>query len=147
MMKKKTILVVEDNTLNMKLMRALLRLNNYRVLEAPDAETGIQIARLCRPALILMDLRLPGIDGIRASRILRSDARTQSLPIVAVTSYAMNGDEEKARRAGCVEYVTKPIDTHRFPNLVAEIIQRFAVKDSNQTAFPQNGAGTELRES
>ena len=86
MMKKKTILVVEDNTLNMKLMRALLRLNNYRVLEAPDAETGIQIARLCRPALILMDLRLPGIDGIRARQILRSDARSESRAMVVVTS-------------------------------------------------------------
>jgi CheY-like chemotaxis protein len=87
---------------------------------------------------------LTGIDGTRASRILRSDARTESLPIIAVTSYAMSGDEEIARRAGCVEYVTKPIDTHRFPNLVAEIIQRFAGKDSNQSADPQNGAEPDL---
>jgi len=130
-MKKKTILVVEDNSLNMKLMRALLRLNNYRVLEAPDAETGIQIARLCRPALILMDLHLPGIDGIRASRILSLDSRTQDLPIVAVTSYAMQGDEERARKAGCIGYVTKPIDTHRFPELVAEIIQDRPPKQTN----------------
>lgn len=135
-MKKKTILVVEDNSLNMKLIRALLRINNYRVLEAPDAETGIQIARLCRPALILMDLRLPGIDGLRASQILSGDSRTQDLPIVAVTSYAMIGDEERARQAGCIDYVTKPIDTHRFPALVAEIIQSFNREKSEVSSKP-----------
>jgi len=135
-MKKKTVLVVEDNSLNMKLMRALLRLNNYRVLEAPDAETGIQIARLCRPALILMDLHLPGIDGFRASRILSLDSRTQDLPIVAVTSYAMNGDEERALKAGCIGYVTKPIDTHRFPELVAEVIQNRPPRQPAVSAEP-----------
>ncbi|MDJ0782516.1 MAG: response regulator [Desulfosarcinaceae bacterium] len=110
----KTILVVEDNALNMKLVRGLLGLRDYRLLEASDAELALQLAERETPDLILMDIQLPGMDGLTATRRLKAIDRLQHVPVVALTSYAMAGDEAKAAEAGCDGYITKPIDTRSF---------------------------------
>ena len=88
-----TILVVEDNSLNLKLFRSLLTMSGYRVMEAEDAEKGIILASLYLPDLILMDIQLPGIDGLEATRKIKEKSETQKIPVVALTSYAMPGDE------------------------------------------------------
>jgi len=109
-----TILVVEDNALNLKLVRSLLSLGGYRVLEAEDAEKGIQLASIHQPDLVLMDLQLPGIDGLEAARVIKGNQESKMIPVVALTSYAMPGDELKALEAGCSGYITKPINTRTF---------------------------------
>ena len=113
-MKDRVILVVEDNELNMKLVRTLLRKDSFRVLEAENAERGLDLAREEKPDLILMDVQLPGMDGLSAVRILKTDPVLKRIPVVALTSYAMEGDVEKAREAGCDGYISKPIDTRFF---------------------------------
>ena len=113
-MTAKKILVIEDNELNLKLVRALLTSGNYSILEATDAETGIHMAREHLPDLILMDIQLPGIDGLEATRIISNDDDLKDIPIVALTSYAMQGDKEIAKAAGCIDYITKPLDTKKF---------------------------------
>lgn len=115
-MKAEIILVVEDNATNMKLFKSLLHLGKFHVLEAGDAETGIRIARTQSPDLILMDIQLPGIDGLQATRLMKDDPDLKGIPIVALTSHAMRGDEQKARDAGCDGYITKPINTRTFLN-------------------------------
>lgn len=110
-MNKKTILVVEDNELNMKLLRGLLKMSNYTMLEAFNAETGIETARKHKPDLILMDIQLPGMDGLEATKVIRQDEDLKHTPIIALTSYAMRGDKDKALEAGCTGYITKPINT------------------------------------
>ena len=105
-MASKTVLVVEDNELNMKLVRSLLKIRNYGVLADVDAETGIQFTRKHQPDLVLMDVQLPGIDGLKATQIIKGDPALKDIPVVALTSYAMQGDEEKAVKAGCTGYIT-----------------------------------------
>ena len=112
------ILVVEDNPLNMKLVRTLLRKDSFRVLEAENAERGLELAREEKPDLILMDIQLPGMDGLSAVRILKADPVLKRIPVAALTSYAMEGDVEKAREAGCDGYISKPIDTRGFMETV-----------------------------
>ena len=110
-----TILVIEDNEVNMELFRDILfGIRKYRMLEAIDAETGIRLAREHHPDLILMDIELPGMDGLRATRLIKKEEALADIPIVALTSYAMSGDEKKARAAGCSGYLTKPINTRSF---------------------------------
>lgn len=116
----RTILIVEDDALNLKLVRTILHLEGYRVLEAADAESGIQIARDEPLDLILMDLQLPGMDGIAAARIIRNREGFERVPIVAISSYAMREDVENAMDAGFVDYITKPIDTATFPRMIAQ---------------------------
>ena len=94
-----TILVVEDNELNMKLVRSLLRLGKYRILEATDAETGIEMARADPPDLILMDIQLPGMDGLSATRMIKEDQALKEVPVVALTSYAMQGEDQNQHYA------------------------------------------------
>jgi CheY-like chemotaxis protein len=122
-MANKTVLVVEDNALNMKLVRSLLKIRNYGVLEAVDAETGIQLTRKHRPDLVLMDVQLPGIDGLKATQIIKGDPALKDIPVVALTSYAMQGDEEKAVKAGCTGYITKPLDTKAFLETIDEYLR------------------------
>lgn len=107
-METKTILVVEDNEMNMKLMRAVLRLGNYRMLEAADAETGLELLRSERPDLILMDIQLPGMDGLSATKIIKSDQELKEIPIFAVTGQGLESDREKAMEIGMAGYVVKP---------------------------------------
>jgi two-component system cell cycle response regulator DivK len=109
-----TVLIIEDNRRNMLLIRDLLRLHGFRTLEAADGEEGIARAKAERPDLILMDLQLPGMDGLTATRVLRQDPITAAIPVVALTAHAMKGDRERALEAGCSGYIPKPIDTRRF---------------------------------
>jgi CheY-like chemotaxis protein len=122
-MKMKTILVVEDNKLNMKLVRGLIKIGKYRMLEAMDAESGIQLIREQRPDLVLMDIQLPGMDGLSATEVIKADPDLRDIPIVALTSYAMQGDKEKALAAGCTGYIAKPIDTRQFLETVSQYLE------------------------
>ncbi len=122
-MNEKTILVVEDNELNRKLVRAFLQRGSFRVLEADNAELALDLARSEKPDLILMDVQLPGMDGLTATRILKDDPALKEIPIVALTAYAMDGDEEKTKAAGCDGYITKPIDTRNFFDVVFKFLQ------------------------
>jgi CheY-like chemotaxis protein len=118
-----TILVIEDNELNMKLVRSLLKMGNYDVIEAIDAEKGMQLVRKNHPDLILMDIQLPGMDGLSATKILKADPVLQEIPIVALTSHAMEGDDKKALDVGCNGYIAKPIDTKNFLATIGQFIQ------------------------
>ncbi len=114
----KKILVIEDNELNLKLVRTLLEMADYTVLAAGNAEQGIALARDASPDLILMDIQLPGLDGLSATRNIQADPQLSHIPIIAVTSFAMEGDQQKAFDAGCTGYIAKPIDTRNFINQV-----------------------------
>ena len=122
-MNNKTILVIEDNDLNLKLVKSLLKLGNYTTLEAADAETGIRLAREKKPDLILMDIQLPGMDGLTATKILKEDGALERTPIIALTSHAMDGDEKKAKEAGCNGYISKPIDTRIFLQSIQDYLK------------------------
>lgn len=135
-MKEKTLLVVEDNAMNMKLIRCILSLHKYRILEAQDAETGIELARRHQPDLILMDIKLPGMDGLSATRILRNDPFVNNIPIVAVTAHAMQGDAERAKKAGCTEYVTKPLKTSALLDTVGRLLKNTGLKIASSTDSP-----------
>ena len=113
------ILIVDDNPANLKLIRVLLTGEGYQVQTAADSQEALAAIATVRPRLILMDLQLPGIDGIELTRRLKADPATKDIRIVALTAYAMKGDEEKARAVGCEGYITKPIDTRALPGLVA----------------------------
>lgn len=113
------ILVVDDTPINLKLASELLQFEGYTVDEATDATTAQACLRRARPDLILMDLGLPGMDGLTLTRRLKADPATRDIRIVALTASAMRGDEKKAIEAGCDGYITKPIDTREFPRLVA----------------------------
>lgn len=113
------ILVVDDNPANLKLLRLLLSAESYAVRTAGDAGEALAVLREFTPRLILMDLQMPGMDGFELTRHLKRDAATQGIIVVALTAYAMKGDEEKARAAGCDDYVSKPIDTRTLPALIA----------------------------
>jgi CheY-like chemotaxis protein len=118
------VLIVDDNPTNLKLVAYLVRANGYEVDTAGDAEAALAAIAAHRPALILMDLQLPGIDGLELTRRLKSDPATRDIKIIAVTAYAMKGDEDKAREAGCDDYVTKPIDTRGLPEMIAKHVGR-----------------------
>lgn len=112
------ILVVEDNPANMKLAVFLLEQAGHSVLTAHDAVAGIELAKAEGPAVILMDVQLPGMDGLDATRLLKADAATRHIPVIALTAFAMKGDEERIRAAGCDGYIPKPI---RYQAFLAEI--------------------------
>ncbi len=118
-----TVLVVEDNPVNRKLARNVLRSRGYRVLEADTGEEGIEIARRERPHLILMDLQLPGLDGVEATRRLKADPVTRAIPVVALSAHAQDVDEARARDAGCVGFIAKPIRLSRFPQQVGAYLE------------------------
>ena len=118
------ILVVDDNPTNMKLVSYILSARGYEVRTAADAQQALAMVETFQPRLILMDLQLPGMDGFEATRRLKGDPRTRDIVVVALTAYAMKGDEEKARAAGCDGYISKPIDTRGLPGRVAEYLER-----------------------
>ena len=123
-MPRGTLLVIEDNPKNMKLVRDLLQIGRYQVLEATDAESGIKLAREHQPDAILMDLKLPGMDGLSATRIIRADAELKDTVIAALTAHVMQGIEEKARRAGCDGFIPKPIDTRSFLDTISKLLKK-----------------------
>lgn len=114
-----TILVVEDNAMNMELTCDLLEVAGYRVLQAVTAEAGLPMARAEKPDLILMDIALPGMNGLEATRLLKEDPETRAIPIVALTASAMRSDEQHALEAGCLGLIQKPLDTRAFAARVA----------------------------
>ncbi len=122
-MKKKIIMVIEDNAKSMELFRILLKKGKYKILEATEAETGIAMAKKHKPDLILMDIQLPGMDGLSATRILKDHTDLKSIPVVGLSSYAMESDFQKALEAGCDGYITKPIDTRSFLKTIDNYIK------------------------
>ena len=121
-MSSPVVLVVEDNDLNMELITDVLSLAGFRILTAIYAEKALEIAAESHPDLILMDVQLPGMDGLEATKRLKADPATASIPVVAVTSLAMRGDREKIEEAGCAGYLTKPIDIKTFADEVKKFI-------------------------
>jgi len=117
------ILIVEDNPINMELATDLLEAAGHSVVPASDAEAGIILAGTESPDIILMDLALPGMDGLQATQILRHTATTLEIPILALTAHAMQGDAAKAAAAGCIGYLTKPIDTRTFVGTVVSFVE------------------------
>jgi len=116
------ILVIEDNDLNRELVTDLLEANSFIVYQAREAEAGLRLAREYMPDLVLMDLSLPGMDGLAATRALREDPAIQHLTVIALTAHAMKGDEQIALHAGCDGYLTKPIDTRTFAGKIRTFI-------------------------
>lgn len=123
-MRPARILIVDDNPINLKLAADVLGFEGHEMLSASDAETALAVIRQTPPDLILMDLALPGMDGLSLTRLLKADLATKSMKIVALTAFAMKGDEQKAKEAGCDGYITKPVDTRKLPSQVAEILGR-----------------------
>jgi CheY-like chemotaxis protein len=117
-----SILIVDDNAINLKLLRLTLKVEGYDVQTAVDAEQALAVLAVFRPRLVLMDLQLPGMDGLDLTRRLKADPATRDAVIVAVTAYAMKGDEQRALDAGCDGYVTKPIDTRTLADTVARFL-------------------------
>ncbi len=110
----KTVLVVEDNELNMKLFHDLLDAHGYEVLQATNADVAMELARAHVPDLILMDIQLPEISGLEVTKWLKADEALAEIPVIAVTAFAMKGDEERIRAGGCEDYVAKPISVTAF---------------------------------
>src|SRR5262245_15117408 len=121
-MTAKTILYVEDNEVNRRLVQDLLRATTYRLIEATDGEAGVAMARQQCPDLILMDVQLPKVSGIEATRTLRGDPATAKTPIIAITSFALAGDEEKAMAAGATAYMAKPYSPRDLLGLIRRLV-------------------------
>jgi len=122
-MKGARILIVDDNKTNLKLASDVLAFEGYEILNASDAESAQAIIRNTPPDLILMDIALPGMDGLTLTRLLKLDESTRRIVVVALTASAMKGDDARAREAGCDGYITKPINTRTFPNAVAAYLR------------------------
>jgi CheY-like chemotaxis protein len=118
-----TILAVDDNPTNLKLLCDVLEGDEYSLLRASSAQEAQEILRQSQPDLILMDLQMPGMDGLTLTRLLKADPAYRHILIVALTAFAMKGDEQRALDAGCDGYITKPIDTRRLSGQLAEILQ------------------------
>ena len=116
------ILIVEDNRLNLKLLLATLRPYGYIIFEATDGEEALEVAVREKPALIIMDIQLPKLNGLEATRRLRQMPAFKYIPIIVITAYAMKGDREKFMAAGCDIYLPKPIDTIELPDVVARVL-------------------------
>ena len=122
------ILVVDDNPINLKLVSDVLAFEGHDILKAVDAEEALIVLAATLPDLILMDIALPGMDGLTLTRKLKADERTRHIRIVALTAFAMKGDDQKAFDAGCDGYITKPIDTRKLPVQVAEWLAKESAK-------------------
>jgi CheY-like chemotaxis protein len=122
-MENALILVVEDNPSNVKFIELLLETAGYRVCAVEDAETAQKSVETTRPALILMDIQLPGMDGLTLTSQLKMELATRDIPIVALTAYAMKGDKEKALDAGCDSYMSKPIDRPRLLQVISQLLE------------------------
>lgn len=118
----KTVMIVENNELNMKLFNDLLQSQGYNTVWSADGKDVLKLARQHRPDLILMDVQLPGVSGVELTRALKADAELKIIPIIAVTAFAMKGDEEKIREGGCDGYLSKPISIPVFLETVAKFI-------------------------
>ncbi len=118
----KTVLVVEDNELNMKLFHDLLEAHGYNILQTKDGMDALRIAREHKPDLILMDIQLPEVSGLEVTKWIKEDENLKSIPVIAVTAFAMKGDEEKIRNGGCEAYIAKPISVTDFLETVRKFL-------------------------
>lgn len=118
-----TVLIVDDNATNLKLARVVLTTAGYEARTAVDAASALETLKTFKPRVILTDIQMPGMDGLTLTRRLKSDPATRDIVVIALTAYAMKGDDEKALASGCAGYITKPIDTRRLPEQIAEILQ------------------------
>ena len=125
-MSNNSILVIEDDEMNMKLIRGILHLGKGQILEAKSAEEGIQLAREHHPDLILMDIRLPGMNGLDATRIIKDDPELKEIPVVALTAYAHEEDEDEAINSGCAAFIPKPIDIQIFRKKIAMLLSVYS---------------------
>jgi CheY-like chemotaxis protein len=132
------ILVVDDNPLNLKLTRILLAGEGYQVRTAVDAREALEELRTLHPRLILMDIQLPGRDGLELTRQLKADPAMHDVVILALTAYAMKGDEERAREAGCDGYIAKPIDTRSLPGVIRSYLGE---SEKGRNAYGTNDPG------
>jgi two-component system, cell cycle response regulator DivK len=117
----KTVLIVEDNELNMKLFHDLLEVRGYNILQTNDGMEALRMARSHKPDLILMDIQLPEVSGLEVTKWIKEDDNLRSIPVIAITAFAMKGDEEKIREGGCEAYIAKPISVANF----LETVQKF----------------------
>ena len=119
---EKTILIVEDNELNMKLFHDLIQAHGYNILQTKDGMEALKLARQHKPDLILMDIQLPEVSGLEVTKWLKEDESLKAIPVVAVTAFAMKGDEEVIRQGGCEAYISKPISVTSFLDTVKRVI-------------------------
>ena len=118
------VLVIEDNRMNLELVMDLLRIQGHEALAARTADEALSLLEEVTPDLILMDIQLPGLSGLDLTRHLKEDGRTKEVPIIAITAYAMTGDDEKALKAGCDGYIPKPINFKQFSRVVEDVLGR-----------------------
>jgi CheY-like chemotaxis protein len=116
------ILIVDDNPTNLKLAADVLECEGHTITRAQDAEEAQMVLRDTQPDLILMDIQMPGMDGLTLTRLLKANPSYKHIPVVALTAFAMKGDEDKAREAGCHSYIIKPIEARKFPGQIAELL-------------------------
>lgn len=121
---QKTVLVVEDNELNMKLFNDLLEAHGYKVVQTRDGLSALEIARKHMPDLILMDIQLPEVSGIEVTKWLKEDEALKRIPVIAVTAFAMKGDEQKIREGGCEAYISKPISVMSFLQTIDKFLKQ-----------------------
>ena len=131
-MAREPILIVDDNPQNLKLARVILAAEGYEVRTATDAEDALRILESFTPRLILMDLQLPRMDGLELTRRLKADPARREIIIIALTAYAMKGDDGKAFAAGCDDYMSKPIDIDALPRVVAEHLARRVSREARR---------------
>lgn len=123
-MSEESILIVDDNPTNLKLVQIILARKGYEIKTAKDADEAMEVLAVFKPRLILMDVQLPGMDGLELTRKLRADPNYCDIIIIAITAYAMKSDEEKAYAAGCNGYIAKPIDTRALPIMIANYLKQ-----------------------
>ena len=121
-MSDKTVLYVEDNEYNLKIVRQLLARTSYRLIEAVDGQLGVERARRELPDLILMDIQLPKLSGLDATRMLRADPKTAAIPIIVITSFALSGDDQKAKDAGASAYLAKPYSPRELLQIIRKLV-------------------------
>jgi two-component system cell cycle response regulator DivK len=140
----KTVLVVEDNDINMRLFHDMLEARGYNVLQATDGTEGWRMAREHRPDLILMDIQLPGISGLEVTKRLKADETLKSIPVIAITAFAMDGDEARIREGGCDAYIAKPISVVSFLQTVERLAKPLVVdREPNPAECETIGAEAE----
>ena len=123
---QKTVLIVEDNELNMKLFHDLLDAHGYKIIQTADGMEALSLARAHHPDLILMDIQLPEVSGLEVTKWIKDDEELKKIPVIAVTAFAMKGDEEKIREGGCEAYISKPISVTHFLETVRHFLEKAA---------------------
>ena len=133
---RKRVLIIEDNLSNLELLSELVLADGHRVITLTNGRDAIQVARAERPDLILIDIQLPGVDGLTVARALKAEPATREIPVVGISAHAMQEDEQRAFEAGCIAYLRKPFDTLRFRDLVGQLLSG----DHSSPPSPPKGA-------